>query len=129
MPEPLILGYRFKGVRSPWPSTIRDKAFVPVFKAKNMRRYQARWRQLHRILAPIMVLPLLLTLLTGSLFQIAELSGQQNKFRWLLALHKGNFGSLRLEFIYPFLNSFGLLLLATTGILMWRRSRGPSMPP
>lgn len=89
----------------------------------------ARLRQLHRTLAPIMVLPLLLTLITGMMYQLADLSGKAVDFDWLLDLHKGEFGSLNLEIIYPFLNALGLLTLVITGIMMWlqmnrSRSRG-----
>lgn len=78
-----------------------------------------RLRQLHAQFAPIMMFPLLLSLVTGSLFQIASLTGDANKYYWLLELHKGKFGSVDLEFIYPFLNAFGLLMLLVTGISMW----------
>jgi hypothetical protein len=84
-------------------------------------RKSARFRQLHRSIAPIMVLPLLLTAITGSIYQVTEMSG--NEARWLLALHKGNFGSLRLEAIYPFLNALGLIVLLATGISMWLQLR------
>jgi uncharacterized iron-regulated membrane protein len=80
---------------------------------------KARLRQLHFKVAPIMILPLLLTLFSGTLFQIAELTGQADQFHWLMDLHKGEFGSLNLEIIYPFLNGLGLLVLCVTGIMMW----------
>ncbi len=83
---------------------------------------KARFRQMHRTFAPIMLLPLLLTLLTGSLYQIADLSDQGNTFSWLIELHKGHFGNINLEIIYPFLNALGLLLLIITGIPMWLQS-------
>ncbi len=88
-----------------------------------MKIYQTRLRQLHRILAPIMLLPILLTLITGSLYQMAEMADKQAEFHWLLDVHKGEFGLLNLEIIYPFLNALGLLTLAITGILMWWKMR------
>lgn len=91
-----------------------------------MKRYQARLRQLHRVTAPIMILPVLLTLITGSIYQIGELSGKSEAFDWLLDWHKGDFGSLNLEAIYPFLNALGLLVLAITGISMWLQTRRSS---
>jgi len=63
-------------------------------------------------LAPIIILPVLLTVFTGSLFQVAVLTGKGNDFLWLLELHKGKFGRINLEMIYPFLNAFGLLASA-----------------
>lgn len=68
-----------------------------------------------------MVLPLLLTAITGSIYQITELSS--NEAGWLLALHKGNFGILKLEAIYPFLNALGLIALLATGTSMWLQLR------
>ncbi|MEO8892485.1 MAG: PepSY domain-containing protein [Coleofasciculaceae cyanobacterium] len=88
-----------------------------------MRNYQARLRQLHRTIAPIMILPVLLTLITGSLYQIVDLGEKGKDFDWLLDWHKGHFGSLNLEAVYPFLNALGLLTLAITGISMWVQMR------
>lgn len=45
-----------------------------------MARNAARLRQLHRQVAPLALLPLLLTLITGSLFQVALLTGQSSNF-------------------------------------------------
>ena len=91
-----------------------------------MRIYQVRLRQLHRALAPVMILPILLTLITGSIYQILDLGGKGGDFAWLLDWHKGHFGSLNLEAIYPFLNALGLLTLAITGIWMWMQMRRTS---
>jgi hypothetical protein len=88
-----------------------------------MRNYQARLRQLHRTIAPMMILPVLLTLITGSIYQIVDLAEKGKDFDWLLDWHKGHFGSLNLEAIYPFLNALGLLTLAITGISMWLQMR------
>ncbi len=94
-----------------------------------MRIYPARLRQLHRVMAPIMLLPILLTLITGSIYQIVDLGGNGGDFNWLLDWHKGDFGILNLEMIYPFLNALGLLTLAITGIIMWVKMRRPSRRP
>jgi uncharacterized iron-regulated membrane protein len=91
-----------------------------------MRIYQARLRKLHRVLAPVMLLPILLTLITGSIYQIVDMGGKGGNFDWLLDWHKGHFGILNLEMIYPFLNALGLLILAITGISMWVQMRRPS---
>ena len=91
-------------------------------------KVQQQVRQVHRVIAPILVLPLILTAVTGSLYQLFDLAHQESNVEWLLAVHKGNFGILNLSIIYPFLNAFGLIILAVTGITMWvqsqRRSRG-----
>ena len=88
----------------------------------------ARLRQIHRSLAPIFVLPLLITSVTGSAFQFAVLNERGSDFLWLLELHRGHFGRINLETIYPLLNALGLLTLLGTGIGIWlslppRRSR------
>lgn len=88
---------------------------------------KAKIRQIHAQFAPIMMFPLLLTLVTGSLFQIASLTGDGNKYYWLLELHKGKFGRIDLEFIYPFLNAFGLLMLVVTGITIWLQTRSKNL--
>lgn len=91
-----------------------------------MKTYQTRLRQLHRTLAPVMLLPIIITLVTGSIYQIVDLGGNDDNYRWLLAWHKGHFGFLNLETIYPFLNALGLLLLAITGISLWLQTRRKS---
>lgn len=80
-------------------------------------RKSSQFRQFHRAIAPLMALPLILTVITGSVYQVTDLSGHGAD--WLLEMHKGNFGILKLETIYPFLNALGLLALLVTGISMW----------
>ena len=94
-----------------------------------MATSKVRIRKLHATLAPIMALPLLLTLTTGLFFQMAVVSGKGSDFLWLLALHRGKLFALDLSMIYPFLNALGLLTLVITGVTMWwqtpqRRHRG-----
>ncbi|NCJ08292.1 PepSY domain-containing protein [Synechococcales cyanobacterium C] len=84
---------------------------------------KASIRRLHFWLAPLWVLPIVLTLLTGVLFQVADLMGNAPDYLWLLEAHKGNFGAIQLEVVYPFINAFGLLMLAVTGIMMWLQTR------
>ncbi|MDJ0697655.1 PepSY domain-containing protein [Mastigocoleus sp. MO_188.B34] len=80
-------------------------------------------RQLHYYLAPIMLFPVILSLITGSLFQVAAITGKGEEFIWLLELHRGKFGRINLEMVYPFLNAFGILILAITGITMWLQTQ------
>ena len=91
-----------------------------------MRIYQARLRKFHAVLAPVMILPILLTLITGSIYQIVDLGGKGGNLDWLMDWHKGHFGILNLKMIYPFLNALGLLTLAITGIAIWVQMRRPS---
>lgn len=83
----------------------------------------SRLKHIKYVLAPFVVLPLLITLTTGSLYQLADLMGQDRQYRWLLAIHKGNFGPIKLEVIYPFLNALGLLIMVLAGFLLWYRGQ------
>jgi hypothetical protein len=80
---------------------------------------KTRLRKLHFALAPIITLPLLLTIFTGIGFQMAIASGKGSEFIWLLDLHRGKFGSVNLEMVYPILNGLSLLTMVITGLLMW----------
>ncbi|MGB3695155.1 MAG: PepSY domain-containing protein [Spirulinaceae cyanobacterium] len=62
----------------------------------------AKIRQWHRLLAPIMVLPILLTLITGVIYQIGELGGFEDQIGWAIHWHKGDFGYIDLQKNYPF---------------------------
>lgn len=93
-------------------------------KAFIMTSNRVRLRQLHKALVPFMVLPLLLTLTTGTLFQFAAAGNRANDFLWLLDLHRGKFGQVNLEFFYPILNALGLFTLIVTGSIMWFQSPG-----
>ena len=88
-----------------------------------MRINKVRLRKLHYLFAPIMFFPVLLSLITGSLFQISVITGTAENFLWLLEWHRGKFGRINLEMIYPFLNAFGMLMLVVTGIIMWFQTR------
>ncbi len=70
-----------------------------------------------------MLVPLVLTALTGTLYQIIDLAGIERGGDLLMNLHKGNFGPLHLDVIYPFLNALGLIVLAVSGISMWLTMR------
>ncbi len=79
-------------------------------------------RKIHRFLAPILFLPLVVTVLTGSLYQIARLN-QNFDYYWLMRIHRGEWGPFNLQAIYPFLNGMGLLVMATTGLSMWLQTQ------
>jgi uncharacterized iron-regulated membrane protein len=70
-----------------------------------------------------MVAPLLLTVVTGVGFQLAIATGQTRAFIWLMEFHRGHFGPINLEMVYPYLNGLGLLVMVVTGILMWLKQR------
>lgn len=90
---------------------------------RNNNKRNLNIRSIHRTIAPIMMLPLLLTAITGVIYQIFDLAGNDKPVKWLLDWHKGDFGILNLEVIYPFLNALGLMFLLFTGISMWVQMR------
>jgi uncharacterized iron-regulated membrane protein len=94
--------------------------------SKKHGHYFQNIRHLHRTLAPIMLFPLLLTVITGTIYQMVDLAGQGDAFDWLLDLHKGHFGILNLELIYPFLNALGVFVLLFTGVSLWLHMRRPT---
>ena len=69
-----------------------------------------------------MAFPLVLTVMTGVLFQWAVAAEQADQFLWLLDLHRGKFGRINLEMVYPFLNGLGLLTMVVTGLVLWWQS-------
>jgi len=48
-----------------------------------------------------------------------DILGRGESLDWLLDIHKGNFGIIDLESIYPFFNALGILILSITGVLLW----------
>ena len=83
-------------------------------------------RKIHRQIAPIIFLPLSLTVLTGVIFNVAEkwfgLEGE--KIGFLMQIHTGKF--LHLEKIYPFLNGLGAIAMIITGIIMILPKKRPN---
>lgn len=94
-----------------------------------MSNVQAAKRQLQKLkkahawVAPFVIVPIILTLTTGSIYQALELLGREDGARWLISVHKGHFGPVNLEAVYPFLNALGLLFMAVTGGSMWLELR------
>lgn len=87
------------------------------------KRQLQKNKKLHAFVAPIMIIPIVLTLVTGSIYQAFDLTGNGGRVDWLLNIHKGHFGPVNLEVVYPFLNALGLLFMAMTGGAMWLELR------
>jgi hypothetical protein len=69
----------------------------------------SRLKKIKYSLAPFVILPLLLTPITGGLFHIADLAGKDKQYGWLINIHTGNFGIIDLSSFYPFYNALSLL--------------------
>ncbi len=84
---------------------------------KNFQTFQKYQRKYHRFLAPILLLPLTLTVITGMLVTLVEewhLPGLKRSL--LMDIHTGEI--FHLEAIYPLLDGLGLLALILTGLSM-----------
>ena len=80
----------------------------------------------HRRIAVFLAIPLLLTILSGSIYSILLAVGI-DAF-WLIKLHTGNFGVINLQFIYsPLIGIFTLMLLLTgVSLLRLPQEKGSS---
>lgn len=78
------------------------------------------WRKLHRILAPILLLPLLLTAITGVIYRLS-LSWfhiPRNTVEILMNIHEGAFLGSQLKSVYVLLMGLGLIGLIVTGMVI-----------
>lgn len=83
-----------------------------------MNHYKSR--KLHRKLAPMLFIPLLLTALTGIAYRIGnsffELPKQYSNL--IISFHTGALFGDNFRFLYVMLNGIGLISLLGTGILL-----------
>ena len=102
------------------------------------RPWATRLRELHATLAPVVVLPLLLTVATGLSYRVLRDWGGlgRDQAHWLMVWHEGEwlrqwFGPNG-ETLYVLLNALGLLWMLATGAALLlqrlRRGRGKSAP-
>ena len=88
---------------------------------------QARMRELHRRLAPLVVLPLLVTVLSGVAYRLARdwFGTSRDQAHWLMVVHDGEWLGPDLEPVVVLLNAIGLLWMLVSGALIlierWRR--------
>ncbi len=91
---------------------------------------QARIRQAHALLAPVVLAPLLLTAGTGMAYRILKdwFGWERDRAHGLMTLHEGEWLKPLLgahgETLYVLLNGLGLLWMVGTGAsLVWQRLR------
>tara|TARA_B100000945_G_scaffold305004_1_gene291055 strand:- start:9 stop:317 length:309 start_codon:yes stop_codon:yes gene_type:complete len=77
-------------------------------------------RQFHKILAPWIFLPLLISAITGLIYRISKdlLGYSRDEVHWLMSLHEGEWLGENGELIYVILNSLGLIWMLFTGLGM-----------
>ena len=84
-------------------------------------------RALHRRFAPLVVLPLLVTVTTGVTYRLARdwFGVDKDNVHWLMTVHEGEWLGPTLEPVVVLLNALGLLwmLISGAGLLIerWRR--------
>ncbi|AFY55491.1 hypothetical protein Riv7116_3010 [Rivularia sp. PCC 7116] len=74
-------------------------------------------RKLHLTIAPVVILPLLITVSTGVVYRISKdwFGLSRNQVHFLMVLHEGEYLGKTLEPVYVLLNGLGLLWMLVTG--------------
>ena len=86
-----------------------------------------RARELHRALAPWVLMPLLVTMTTGVSYRLARdwFGCSREQVHWLMVMHEGEWMGSSLEPVFVLLNALGLLWMLVTGAAIligrWRR--------
>ena len=87
----------------------------------------AKARELHWRIAPLVVLPLLVTVCTGVSYRLARdwFGFSKDQVHWLMVVHEGEWLGRTLEPTVVLLNAIGLLWMLFTGATLlierWRR--------
>ena len=87
----------------------------------------AQVRELHRRVAPFVLLPLLITVCSGVSYRLARdwLGFDRDQVHWLMVVHEGEWLGQELEPVFVLLNAVGLLWMLVTGAGLlferWRR--------
>ncbi|ERN40565.1 hypothetical protein KR51_00031130 [Rubidibacter lacunae KORDI 51-2] len=86
------------------------------------------FRQLHRKVAPIVMLPLFVTVLTGVSYRISKdwFGLGRDRVHFLMTIHEGEYFGKTLEPVYVLLNGLGVLFMLATGMAMLASSIGKS---
>ena len=86
-----------------------------------------RVRELHRRIAPFVLLPLFVTVCSGVGYRLARdwFGASREQVHWLLTLHEGEWLGPTLEPVVVLMNAVGLLWMLITGLALlierWRR--------
>ena len=83
-------------------------------------KFRSFIRQLHRTVAPIVLLPLFITVATGVVYRLSKdwFGLSRDQVHFLMTLHEGEYLGPTLEPIYVLLNGIGLLWMLVTGSIM-----------
>ena len=82
---------------------------------------KTKTRKLHRSITLIAVIPLLITVLSGSLYSLFQYFGLD--FFWLMKIHTGNFFFINLQPLYTPVVGFLTITAIISGLLLFPRSK------
>ncbi len=93
------------------------KKCLKTLKVMNWRKQFREW---HRRLAGIMVLPLIITAVTGVSYRLSKdwFGFTRDQAHFLMVIHEGEYLGDQLKGVYVLLNGLGVLFLLTTGATM-----------
>lgn len=82
--------------------------------------FQRTIRQLHRRLAPIILLPFIVTAITGMSYRLGKdwFGLTRDQVHFLMVIHEGEYLGDDLKSVYVLLNGMGLLFMLATGATM-----------
>ncbi len=95
-----------------------------IIKPLKMSSKKITFRQLHRQLAPILFLPLLVTALSGMGYRLGRnwFNLPKEKVHFLLDIHQGTYWGEQLMPIYILLEGLALIFMVVTGIVIFWKS-------
>jgi len=82
--------------------------------------WRKQFREWHRRLAGIMIIPLIVTAITGVSYRLSKdwFGFTRDEAHFLMVIHEGEYLGDELKGIYVLLNGLGVLFLLTTGATM-----------
>ncbi|MCP9791068.1 peptidase [Vulcanococcus limneticus] len=93
-------------------------------------QFFAQARRVHGAIAPLVLAPLLITVLSGMAYRLLKDWGGlgRDQVHWLMVVHEGEWLGRAAEPIYVLLNGLGLLWMLASGSLLllqkWQRRPG-----
>lgn len=85
-----------------------------------MGNLKASFRKLHATVAPLVILPLIITVATGVTYRLGKswFGLTRDQVHFLMVIHEGEYLGKTLEPVYVLLNGLGLLWMLATGGMM-----------
>ena len=85
-----------------------------------MERLKTNKRKIHRKIAAISAIPLLITILSGTIYSILQPLGVD--FFWLIKWHTGNFGIINLQPFYSIFLGIASIISLMSGISLLKKT-------